>query len=352
MKKINLKDAKCTELSLCAAVELKKSDDDITGFELIGYTGAAVDRWWGKLVIDLSGMSSKQKMPIFRGHNHSDIVGFSTDVTISDAFTVRGSFSDSTESAKEVKALAKEGFPWQASIGVDPKVIMELKEGTSLEVNGITLSGPAEVWTQSEVYETSFVPLGADGNTSATVFSIKEAEQPAKQPERVSMDFANISIADLKKNRPDLMEEILEGAKPSEEALANARKEGGEKEMLRIKAVHEQSYPGHEDLVSAAMFDGKSQPGDVAMQINAANLKAQKDAGEDMSSDAPPPVTEPAVSTGESHKKGKMTEEKLKAKWNKDSGLRDEFMGDFDLCKASLLSAEGLAFKSLRNRGE
>ena len=347
MGQIDIKKAKCTELALCAGVELAKSGEDITGFELAGYTGAAVERVWGKFAIQLSGISSKQKMPIFMGHNSSEIVGFSTETLVDGVFRVRGKFSKSTEAAKQVKALASEGFPWQASIGVKPKSISHVKTGESVQINGFELSGPAEIWLESEVFETSFVPLGADSNTSAEFFSIKDAEESAKQqPERVSMDFAKLSIADLKENRPDLLEEILKGANPSEEALATARKEGAEAERLRIKSVHEQMFPGHEELVSAAMFDGESQAGDVAIQINKANLDAQKVGGEELSNDAPGPVSEPAHS-GLPEKEGPVTEEKLKKQWEKSPDLQAEFGGDFESFLALEMPGDGVTFKTL-----
>lgn len=354
--KIAIEDAKVTQLSFDASVNFAQENKEqgVTGFELEGYTGAAVDRWWGKLVIDLSGISSKQQMPIFRDHNPSAIVGFSTKVLTDDIFRVSGTFSKETDAAREVAALASEGFPWQASIGVKPKVILELKEGAVMEVNGYELAGPAEIWTESEVYETSFVPLGADNNTSATVFSnIEEVQEHKRAIPPTNKEEPFMDLKDLREKQPELVAQLeAEFKADHSEELTAARDEGAEAERLRIKAVHDQAFPGHEALVADAMFDGKSQAGDVAIQINAANLAAQKEAGENLSGDAPAPVPEP-VNNGEASKdNGPVTEDKLQAKWDKDEGLRAEFGGDFKSYLALEMPGDGVRFKTLSKSEE
>ena len=358
-KKINIKDAKCTKLSFGAVVNFAKKDEAISGFDIDAYTGAAVTRWWGKLVVDVSGILSKQNMPIFKNHDSNQIVGYSTSTSKDSSFRVQGVFSKKTDAAREVIDLAGEGFPWQASIGVMPKTIMEIKEGASMSVNGVDIAGPAEVWSESEVYETSFVPLGADSNTSVAVFS--EVEDPASQRPTVAtkqqmepdMDLKELALAELKEKRPDLVALIKDEATAGhKEALKLAFEEGSASELNRVKSVYGQKYPGQEAIVELAMFDGKSQAGDVAMQINAKNIEDLKKVGKEASDDANFQVDEPANNMNLPTKDGKHTEASLKAKWDKDEKLQSEFMGDFELCKASLLQVEGLSFKSLKNRGE
>ena len=352
MNEIDIKQAKCTKLSFCPAVSFLKKNDAITGFELDGYTGAVVERWWGKLVVNLEGISSKQKMPIFRDHNPGEIVGYSTQTTNDGSFKVKGVFSKSTEAAREVMALAAEDFPWQASIGVSPKSILELKSGASMKVNGFDLEGPAEIWMQSEVYETSFVPLGADGNTSAAVFSnIQESVKPAdlKADEATNTEKVNtMTLEELKAKFPELVAEIVKEATEGMEAKLQSAKAG---EMARIKSIHEQNFPGHESIVEAAMFDGVSLPGDVAIKLNAAIRESLKKAGADLSGDAPTPVNEPAnngeVLKGET--KQPETEEEAKAIWNKNAKLQSEFMSFEDYFAFSKTNSR---FKVRIQRGE
>ena len=54
------------------------------------------------------------------------------------------------------------------------------------------------------------------------------------------------------------------------EACALVRAEGAAAERARIVGVREQTIPGHEALVEAMAFDGKSTPAEAAMAVNAA----------------------------------------------------------------------------------
>ncbi len=173
---ISLKDARCTAFQTHAPVEFLK-DGDQGKFKIQAYTGAVVNRWWGKLAIDVNGIQAKQTLPVLLNHDRSKIVGHSIRSWADKSFWVEGSFSQTTPHAAEVKALAGEGFPWQASIGVAPLKIVKVDDGKTMKVNGLTVKGPAEVWLESEVFETSFVPLGADDNTSVQTFT--EDAQPS-----------------------------------------------------------------------------------------------------------------------------------------------------------------------------
>lgn len=140
-------------------------------FAILAHTGQIMERWGWRFVYDLEGMEvGKASIPALLNHCESCIVGY-TDKTEKNAAGLHlyGVFSGSTESAKEVLALAQEGFPWQASIGVRALAITELREGASMVVNGVTVQGPVDVITQSIVQEISFCPLGQDNNTAAIV---------------------------------------------------------------------------------------------------------------------------------------------------------------------------------------
>lgn len=350
---IDISKAKCTGLSFSGAVNFASAakGGDITGFELEGYTGAVVDRWWGKLVVSLSGISSKQQMPVFRNHNQNDIVGYSTEVTNDSAFLVKGVFSKNTDVAKEVMALAEEGFPWQASIGVSPKVVVELKRDASMVVNGSAISGPAEVWLESEVRETSFVPLGADSDTSATVFSnVKEIEETKRAIVPTKKEEPKMDLKTLKEKHPDLVALIVNESAPQEAAVKAAREEGAKAELKRMENVYAQMYPGQEEIVTAAMFDGKSQAGDVAMLINAANIKAQVQAGVDNSADAPDPVDEQLsdqLPSGED--KNLPVEDRAKKAWDKTPSIRAEF-GEFETYLACVKGEEAGLMRTLKDK--
>jgi len=209
---IDIKQAKCTELSIDAPIEIFRKENDAVGFNITAYTGETVERWWGDLTIDLTGIESKKRIPIFMNHNPSQIVGFSTDTKTDGSFQVSGLFSGVTEAAKEAKALAGEGFPWQASIGVRPNKIKSLQKDEVHAVNGREVTGPAEIWLSSEVFETSFVPIGADSNTSIATFSrfcekdVPDGGENKNLKEDLEME---LTIEKMESDHPDLLKEMF-----------------------------------------------------------------------------------------------------------------------------------------------
>jgi hypothetical protein len=329
-KEIEIKDAKCRGLSLQVPVVFaaeKKTGDD-ADFVMEAYTGQVVNRWWGKLAIDVAGITAKKSIPIFRDHERGHIVGYSSDTWKDGSFFVSGKFSQATAHAAEVQALAKEGFPWQASIGVMPVKILALEDKAAYQVNGKTLKGPAEVWLESEVFETSFVPLGADGNTSVSVFArFDEAEQPGDDPkEERTMQMGDnnlepvvLTIEILKADHKDLVAQLLA--------------EGATAERARIMAVLENSMPGHEDLVTKLAFDGKTTGPEAAVQLLAAEKAIRKTAAQNLRDDAPAPVAAPpAVDMVDI--KNLPAAERCKLAWDKDPDLRAEYRNNFDAYKA------------------
>ena len=338
---IELKNANCTMLSFSAPVTLAAGDEKKGEFEIDAYTGAIVDRWWGKLVIDLKGIQAGQQMPVFLGHDQSKIVGWTSKSWLDNSFKVSGKFSQSTESAREAAALADEGFPWQASIGVIPKKVISLEKGTSHNVNGQTIEGPAEVWLESEVFETSFVPLGADGNTSIATFSKFEEKAPPgadnNPKEEKSMDFTR---ENLEKEAPELLKSIQTEAQEKGhaqgiiEGKADGMKEGfaagAQAERERIQEVMNQSMPGHEGLIQKLAFDGKTTGPEAAMQVLAAEKTIRKTAAENLATDAVAPVAPATPPTSEtSPEKKAVTAENFDT--HKD--LMEEF-GSYDVYSA------------------
>ena len=142
-------------------------------FVILAYTGKVIDwGWLGRFVIDLTGMSmDKAKIPALLEHVRDWRVGFIDGCTVDESgFHETGAFL-SNEQAQRIRTDAADGFPWQASIGVQARRIEELKEGEKAEVNGMTVEGPIDIWRKSSVFETSFCAFGADDDTAAIAMS-------------------------------------------------------------------------------------------------------------------------------------------------------------------------------------
>lgn len=138
------------------------------------------------VVVDLESLQTPQTIPLFRSHDAERIVGHgSPAVTAPNRLDITGTISASTADAEQIIDLAKGGFPWQASVGVDVTAKPQfLAEGEAATVNGQKVLGPAYVVRGGELYEVSFVTLGADRSTSAAVAATKEIEQVSENNEQ------------------------------------------------------------------------------------------------------------------------------------------------------------------------
>lgn len=161
-----------------AAAEGEGDAQKLATFKGNAYTGAPMkpQGWWTPIVVDLDGVViPSQHRPALRQHDHEQIVGHTTSVKASpkDGIPVEGVFSGQTEHVEKVTVPARNGFQWQLSIGANPVRTEWLEAGESTEVNGRTVTGPLTISRETELGEISFVPLGADGNTTADVSASK-----------------------------------------------------------------------------------------------------------------------------------------------------------------------------------
>lgn len=174
------------------AINIEAAADGTTArkFKMNAYTGAQVQLggWMYPVVIDFAGMHfSRKKRPILLSHDPSQIVGHSESFEVSDnVLKVTGVISGTGAAAQEVVANSDNGFPWQASIGASAKRTVFVPEGKQATANGKTFDGPCYMVRASQIYEVSFVPLGADDNTSASVAASKAG---AEEMEVLTMDF-------------------------------------------------------------------------------------------------------------------------------------------------------------------
>lgn len=151
-------------------------------FQMTAYTGGAMrPAGFGlPVVVDLAGVSvPRQDIPILRQHDAERIVGHTTAVEVSaQRIKAAGVISGSGDAAQEVLATADNGFPWQASIGASIQRIEFVERDQTVKVNGKSFAGPLYVVRASTLGEISFVTMGADGATTATVSAAATRENP------------------------------------------------------------------------------------------------------------------------------------------------------------------------------
>jgi len=159
-------------------------DDSAAGvlprFRMVAYTGTPmrIGGWRHPVIIDLAGLAiPSQSRPIRFGHDPLSGVGHTDSIRVEAGLLVAsGVVSRDTPAAREVVVSSKNGFPWQASVGATVDEYEFVKENQKVTVNGQQYSGPLNVVRKSSLGEISFVDLGADGATSASVAAVSQPE--------------------------------------------------------------------------------------------------------------------------------------------------------------------------------
>ena len=157
-------------------IEAAKAEGDAEAmprFRMVAYTGDAmrVEALRHPVVVDLEGLSiPSQRRPVRFGHSMYQGVGHTERISVEDGRLVaEGVVSRDTPAAREVVASGRRGFPWQASIGAAVQRMEFVRSGRTVTVNGRTFEGPVYVVRRAVLGEISFVDLGADANTTATI---------------------------------------------------------------------------------------------------------------------------------------------------------------------------------------
>lgn len=155
-------------------------------FSIVAYSGGPmqVGAFYYPVIVELSGLkASRKRLPILLDHDASRIVGQADQITI-DAKSVRleGAITGDDADAQKVLAHARNGFEWQASIGASVDRVERLEAGKTATVNGREVTGPMMIVRAATLKETSFVAIGADDTTSASVAASSHASE-------IDMDF-------------------------------------------------------------------------------------------------------------------------------------------------------------------
>ncbi|MFA4904466.1 MAG: hypothetical protein WC600_17165 [Desulfobaccales bacterium] len=235
-----------------------------SGFMITAYTGAPVERFWGgQLIIATAGIRANAKMPILREHARDRIVGYSIKAWVEGSnFLLQGEFSSKTKDGQEVQALAEEGFPWQASIGVWPSKIKILESDKEKEmVNGQEIVGPAEIWLESYVREVSFCTIGADEETAAIALTGDQKKVPVKIERagpKNKEEAMPITLQQLEAEAPALLKEIRDKAQAEITLTALLAKEPAEAEKLRAEGQESGVQAERARVMEILEYDGDS----------------------------------------------------------------------------------------------
>lgn len=238
-------------------------------FKMTGYTGKPIDVGFGiPVIIDLKGIDlSRQRIPIFYSHDSYKGVGHTEKLSAGEeGLVAEGRISRSNQWAADVIASGKNGFPWQASVGGWIEEKNTIREGESVTVNGRKVDGPAIHVTKFALKEISFVELGADDETHASVaakLQQKERSMETSTTNETLKDEVKAGAADQVFDgigsgaAPDVKQIVAGAVKDAVDGIkAELAKEA--EERARVDAIKARNTFGNDELQAQAIKEGWS----------------------------------------------------------------------------------------------
>ena len=223
--------------------------------DIQAYNGGKMDvGYWGTIVVDLAGLKASQKTPMLLSHDSWDLESVlgQTDSVTNDGKTLSmsGRIMAENDTSAKVLVLAKNGYEFQASVGVRPTKYRFIKEDETAEANGQTFDGPFYLISAGKLSEISIVPLGADDSTSAKIAASHEEN---------------------KNNRSNNMPNEKETAATAETIRAAATAE--ENRIMKIREITK-DYP---PVTAKAIAEGYSVEKAEVETLKASNAKLTAD---------------------------------------------------------------------------
>jgi len=248
-----------TSLSLTATarIDVEAEADGASAplprFQMLAYTGSPmrIAGWRHPVIIDLAGLSiPAQSRPIRFGHDPLAGVGHTDSIRVEQGqLLASGVVSRDTPAAREVVASSKNGFPWQASVGASVEEFEFIKDHQQVTVNGRQYGGPLNVVRKSTLGEISFVDLGADGATSASVAA--NANQEPGEPTMTDTDPTTTEDSVTTTAPPPVSPPNVTAASPVDDIRAQAATE-----VERIAAIRRICAGKDAQLEARAIRDG------------------------------------------------------------------------------------------------
>lgn len=128
----------------------------------------------GRVVLDVEGIESPERVPLLADHENSidAVLGSGAPARIDGRLAVNGSLSRTSERARRVIDLARDGVPLQASVAAEPLETERIAKGKQALVNGRTIradDGSFLLVRRSRLKHVAIVANGADDTTTINI---------------------------------------------------------------------------------------------------------------------------------------------------------------------------------------
>lgn len=135
------------------------------------------------LIVDLASASAPATLPVVLDHDDSQIVGQADSIRITAngieaSGRVTGDWKRPGDPAEKVVTHARNGFSWGVSPFGNIGRLEEVRAGSSVMVNGRTVSGPVYVARSVRLRHLSLLADGADQSASARIAAAAAKENP------------------------------------------------------------------------------------------------------------------------------------------------------------------------------
>ena len=155
---------------------------------VIGYANGGAP-----IVVDLRGVRVSRNgngAPVLYAHDRLDPIGHTTRVDVlANAITGEGLLSVPGPNRDRVAGGAKGGFRWAISIGYRATEMEYIGRNESANVNGRVVRGPAHIARKGDLFEISFLAIGAEPSASATVSATSgDSQTTIPTPEPILMN--------------------------------------------------------------------------------------------------------------------------------------------------------------------
>lgn len=181
------------------------------------------------VVIDMVGAKfDKKKTPVLMDHDTSKRIGYTTAQSVEpNRIVATGVAMSSMNIASGVVEDARNGFPFQVSVGASIEKGFFVDEGDSATVNGKTHKGPLIVASKTRIREISLTVLGADNNTSATIAATRNHPSKRKVLEMSFEEFVASLGLDLEAMNADQTAKVKAQWENINQIKAGAESAGG-----------------------------------------------------------------------------------------------------------------------------
>lgn len=158
------------------------------------YTGAKVRG--GKLAFDAAGFAHKRRVPILLQHDPEKRAGFADKVEVRDGQLHVEGYLLSNSVGRGIASDSDDGFPFEASVGLNDIEWQHLDAGDTAELNGDTVEGPLSIGRRARLAEVSFVTAGADSNTHAVALEGRNTTTQEDDMSTEKLAAAEAALAD------------------------------------------------------------------------------------------------------------------------------------------------------------